>query len=201
MTSTKIFSARKTSILVVAIFTMAITIGLGPISSSMASSDFINCNVEKDDNANDGQTSVTKSCHEEVNKGDDNSNGESSDQNGNTNAAASNNDDNDGEQDSDNADVVKSTPQNVANLGPAVASSDDNIIKPINLNKGLDSDKPLQTNNAKHVQSNNNDDEIKSKKTIEDKMQTNFNNKLSGSSSVSELYNSFDLPYTALYKN
>lgn len=199
MTSTKIFSAKKTSILVVAIFTMAITIGLGPISSSMALNDFINCNVEEDGNSNDDQSSVVKTCHEEVNKGGDNSNGKSSDQNGNTNAASNNDDDN--QQDSDNSDVVKSTPQNVANLGPAMASPDDNIIKPINLNKGLDSDEPLQTNNAKHVQSNNNDDEIKSKKTIEDKMQTNFNNKLSGSSSVSELYNSFDLPYTALYKN
>lgn len=192
MTSTKIFSAKRTSILIAAVFTLVITIGLGSISSSMAVTDFINCNTEGDHDSNDDQINTVKSCHEEVNKGTDDSDDGSK--------AASNSDDNDDESE-DNADVVKSAPQNIATNAPAVASPEDNIIKPINLNKGFSLDKPLPTNNAKHVQSNDEDGGIQSKKVFDDKMHPNFSNKLDKSSGMSELYNSFDLPYTALYKN
>jgi hypothetical protein len=195
MISTKIFSVKKTSILVVAVFTMAITIGLGPISSSMAVTDFINCNTEGDNDPTDNQINTVTSCHKQVNEGTDDSDDKSK--------AASNSNDDDDDESEDNVDVVKSAPQNIATSGPAVASPDDNIIKPINLNKGFGLDKPLPTNNAKHVQSTGNDDEnaIKSKSVFEDGTSPNFSSKLDKSSSMSELYDSFDLPYTALYKN
>lgn len=195
MISTKNFSVKKTSILVLAVFTMAITIGLGPVSSSMAVTNFINCNTEGDDDSTDNQINTVTSCHKETNKGTDDSNDKSK-------TTASSNDDNDDESD-DNVDVVKSAPQNIATNKPAVASPEDNIIKPINLNKGFALDKPLETNNAKHVQSNEGDDKdgIKSKNVIQDELSPNFGNKFDKSSSMSELYDSFDLPYTALYKN
>jgi hypothetical protein len=204
MTSTKIFSAKKTSILVVAVFTLAFTIGMGPISSSMALTNSINCNTEGDDDASDGQTSTVTTCHKEVSKGTD-------DSDDNTSVAASDDDEDDDEFDNqggDNLDLIKSNPQNIASNAPAVASPPDNIIKPINLNKGFTSDKPLKTDNVNHVTSNGNnnnvDDDggqnkIQSKKVIEDEMPLSFNNKLEKSSSVSELYESFNLPYTALY--
>lgn len=201
MTSTKIFSVKKTSILVVAVFTMAITLGLGPISSSMAVTDHINCNTKGDGDSSDGQINTVRSCHEEVNKGTDDSDDDSSDSAASSDSASD--DDESDKQSGGNVDIVKNTPQNIAtNSVPAVASPEDNIIKPINLNKGFSSSKPLQTDNAKHVTNNNDDDDkLQSKKVIEDKIPMNFNNKLDKSSSVSELYESFNLPYTALYNN
>jgi len=205
MTSTKIFSVKKTSILVVAVFTMAITLGLGPISSSLAVTDHINCNTKGDGDSSDGQINTVRSCHEEVNKGTDDSD-DDSDSAANSNSASD--DDESDKQSGSNLDIVKSTPQNIATNGvPAVASPEDNIIKPINLNKGFSSSKPLPTDNAKHVTNNGDDDDdgsddkLQSKKVIEDKIPMNFNNKLDKSSSVSELYESFNLPYTALYNN
>lgn len=187
MTSTKIFSVNKTSILVVAVFTMAITLGLGSISSSMALADFINCNTQDDGNSNDDQVNTVKTCHEEVNKGTSDSNDNTSDSKDSSDASSNHEAD---------------TPHNIANFAPAVASSDDNIIKPINLNKGFDSDEPLQTNNVKHVSSNDDgNDKIKSKKTVEDSMPSSFNKKFDKNTSMSDLYDSFNLPYTALYKN
>lgn len=195
MISTKNFSVKKTSILVVAVFAMAITIGLGPVSSSMAVTNFINCNTEGDDDSTDNQINSVTSCHNETNKGTDDSGDKSK-----TTTASSNDDDDEGE---DNVDVVRNAPQSIATNKPAVASPEDNIIKPINLNKGFALDKPLETNNAKHVQSNDGNDEdgIKSKNVIQDEISPKFGNKFDKSSSMSELYDSFDLPYTALYKN
>ncbi|MDR4491473.1 MAG: hypothetical protein R2685_11320 [Candidatus Nitrosocosmicus sp.] len=205
MTSTKIFPAKKTSILVVAVFTLAFTIGMGPISSSMAVGDSINCNTKGDSDSSDGKTNTVTTCHKEASNGADDSDDKSSA----AAAASTSNDDEDDEDQADNdvgnnVDLVKGTPQNIASNAPAFASPPDNIIKPINLNKGFTSDTPLETNNLNHVTSSGDDDDgsedkIHSKKVIEDKM-PGFNNKLDKSStSVSELYESFNLPYTALY--
>jgi hypothetical protein len=180
---------------------------MGPISSSMAVADSINCNTKGDSDSSDGKTNTVTTCHKEASNGADDSDDKSSA--AAAAAASTSNDDEDDEDQADNdvgnnVDLVKGTPQNIASNAPAFASPPDNIIKPINLNKGFTSDKPLETNNVNHVTSSGDDDDgsedkIHSKKVIEDKM-PGFNNKLDKSStSVSELYESFNLPYTALY--
>ena len=67
------------------------------------------------------------------------------------NDAASSNDD----EDDDESNGAESKTNSVLTAGPAVASSDDNIIKPINLNNGAESDEPLKTNNDNNKQSAN----------------------------------------------
>ena len=71
--------------------------------------------------------------------------------------------DDEGDNESNGAE---SKTNSVLTTGPAVASSDDNIIKPINLNKGGESDEPLEINNANNKQSA---DSV-SKQVLEDEM-------------------------------
>jgi hypothetical protein len=106
-----------------------------------------------------------------------------------------NNDDDDEEESDSSSDNVTTQPQNVVTSGPASADPEDNVIKPINLNKGFVSDKPLKTNNVNSDQ----DEDRETMKVIEDKFE--FKQQLNKPSAVSEIYESFDLPYTALYKN
>lgn len=100
-------------------------------------------------------------------------------------------------------DDTKNELESIVNTGsPAVASPDDNIIKPINLNKGSDTDEPLPTNKEKQQDL----EKIVNNKDVSNNINNNNLNQNQGMdldkySSMSELYQSFDLPYTALYKN
>ena len=197
MTSTKSFSTKNAGILIVAIFSIAISLGLSQVSSVMAQTDIVKCSTEVDEESNDTVMNNARSCADEDEDEEDteasDSDNESTDKQAAT-VSSSNNDD-DEEEANDSSDSVTTKPQNVVSNAPAVASPEDNIIKPINLNKGLVSDKPLKTNNM----NSNQDEDIEAMKVIEDKFE--FKQQLNKPSSVSEIYESFDLPYTALYKN
>ena len=195
MTSTKSFSTKNAGILIVAIFSIAISLGLSQVSSVMAQTDIVECSTEVDEESNDTEMNNARSCadeDEEDNEASDSDN-ESTDKQAATVSSSNNNDDD--EEESDSSDNVRTQPQNVVSNAPAVASPEDNIIKPINLNKGIVSDKPLKTNNM----NSNQDEDKEAMKVIEDEFE--FKQKLNKPSSVSEIYESFDLPYTALYKN
>ena len=199
MTSTKSFSTKNAGILIVAIFSIAISLGLSQVSSVMAQTDIVECSTEVDEESNDTEMNNARSCadedeeDEEDNEASDSDN-ESTDKHAAT-VSSSNNNDDDEEEVSDSSDNVRTQPQNVVSNAPAVASPEDNIIKPINLNKGIVSDKPLKTNNM----NSNHDEDKEAMKVIEDEFE--FKQQLNKPSSVSEIYESFDLPYTALYKN
>lgn len=197
MTSTKSFSTKNAGILIVAIFSIAISLGLSQVSSVMAQTDIVECSTDVDEESNDTEMNNARSCAEEEEGEEEDNEASDSDNDSTGNQAAtvssSNNDD---EEESDSSDNGTTQPQNVVSSAPAVASPEDNIIKPINLNKGIVSDKPLKTNNM----NSNQDEDTEAMKVIEDEFE--FKQQLNKpSSSVSEIYESFDLPYTALYKN
>jgi hypothetical protein len=189
MTSTKSFSKKNTGVLVVAVFSIVVSLGLSQISSVMAQNELINCDTESADESSSINIKNDLICDDGVSNDSENS-GDESDTN---NTVASSNDD----EDTEESNGEKSTTSSVLTTGPAVASADDNIIKPINLNKGTESDEPLKTNNdnkkesAKSVTKQIFEDKI----DLSDQLDTNTN------TGVSELYESFDLPYTAIYKN
>ncbi|CAN5889778.1 hypothetical protein BH23THE1_BH23THE1_22400 [soil metagenome] len=189
MTSTKSFSKKNAGVLVVAVFSLVVSLGLSQISSAMAQNELINCDTESAYESSSINIKDDAACDDGVSKDSENS-GDESDTN---NDVASSNDD----EDTDESNGEKSTTSSVLTAGPAVASADDNIIKPINFNKGTESDEPLKTNNdnkkesAKSVTKQIFEDKI----DLSDQLDTNTN------TGVSELYESFDLPYTAIYKN
>ena len=204
MTSTKSFSTKNAGILIVAIFSIAISLGLSQVSSVMAQNDVVGCTTDVDEESNDTEMNNARSCAdedqdkeegEEVEESDaSNSDNDSTDTQAAT-VSSPNNDDDDEEESDSSSDNVASQPQNVVTSGPASADPEDNVIKPINLNKGFVSDKPLKTNNVNSDQ----DEDRETMKVIEDKFE--FKQQLKKPSAVSEIYESFDLPYTALYKN
>jgi hypothetical protein len=174
MTSTKSFSTKNAGVLVVAVFSIVAALGLSQVSSAMAVNELLNCDTEVANESSDFDMKDATSC---IDKDND---------------AVSSNDD---EEDNDsNGDETKTN--SVLTTGPAVASSDDNIIKPINLNKGGESDEPLEVKNTNNKQSA---DSV-SKQVFEDEL--NLGDQLSKNTNtdVSEFYESFDLPYTAIYK-
>ena len=194
MTSTKRFSTKNAGILIVAIFSIAISIGLSQVSSALAQTDSTDCTIDVGNEYIDSNVNDASSCDNE----DEAENSDESDSNQVSVKSSSNNDDNDDAdagKESETNDTLGTKPQSVASSGPASASPEDNIIKPINLNKGLVSDKPLKINN----ENNNQDKEIETVKVIEDEFE--LKQQLGKTSDVSEIYKSFDLPYTALYKN
>ena len=203
MTSTKSFSTKNAGILIVAIFSIAISLGLSQVSSVMAQqNDVVGCATDVDEESNDTEMNNARSCADEDQEEEEEEESDASDSDNDstdTQAAtvsSSNNDDDDDEEESDSSsDNVTVQPQNVVTSGPASADPEDNIIKPINLNKGFVSDKPLKTNNVNSDQ----DEDRETMKVIEDKFE--FKEQLNKPSAVSEIYESFDLPYTALYKN
>ena len=168
MTSTKNLSTKNAGILIVAIFSIAISMGLSQVTSAMAQTEIVDCSPEVDDESIDTAIKNTRSCVDE--------------------------DENEEEIEASNS--VNAPSQNVVRTGPASADPEDNVIKPINLNKGFTSDKPLKTNNDMNT---NQDEDAETMKVIEDDFE--FKQQLDKTSSVSEIYESFDLPYTALYKN
>ncbi len=189
MTSTKSFSTKNAGVLVVAVFSLVVSLGLSQISSAMAQNELINCDTEGTDESSSINVKDDAACDDEVSKDSENS-GDESDTN---NAAVSSNDD----EDANEGNGVKSTTSSVLTAGPAVASPDDNIIKPINLNKGTESDEPLKTNNDNNKESA----ETVSKQIFEDEIDLSEQLDTHTNTAVSELYESFDLPYTAIYKN
>ncbi len=92
---------------------------------------------------------------------------------------------------------MESKTNSVLTAGPAVASPDDHVIKPINLNKGTESDEPLKTNSDKNEKLA----ESSPKRIFQDKLDLRDQFDRNANTGVSELYESFDLPYTAIYKN
>lgn len=200
MTSTKSFSTKNAGILIVAIFSIAISLGLSQVSSVMAQNDVVGCATDVDEESNDTEMNNARSCadedqEEEAEESDaSNSDNDSTDTQAAT-VSSPNNDDDDEEESDSSSDNVTTQPQNVVTSGPASADPEDNVIKPINLNKGFVSDKPLKTNNVNSDQ----DEDRETMKVIEDKFE--FKQQLNKPSAVSEIYESFDLPYTALYKN
>ena len=202
MTSTKSFSTKNAGILVVAIFSIAISMGLSQVTSSavMAQTDIVDCSSEMDNESNDTEKNNARSCADEEEQEKEESSDSENDSSNNivrTVSTSSNNEDEDEEEEDNGASESASTqPKNVVSTSPASADPEDNIIKPINLNKGLVSDKPLKTNN---MNNNQDEDASESMKVIEDELE--FKQQLDKTSSVSEVYESFDLPYTALYKN
>ena len=66
MTSTKSFSTKNAGVLV-AVFSIAISIGLSQVSTAMALDDILNCK-EVADGSNDLNTKGIKSCDEKVDK-------------------------------------------------------------------------------------------------------------------------------------
>lgn len=203
MTSTKSFSTKNAGILIVAIFSIAISLGLSQVSSVMAQNDVVGCATDVDEESNDTEMNNARSCADEDQEGEeeevDESDASNSDNDSTDTQAATvsspNNDDDDEEESDSSSDNVTTQPQNVVTSGPASADPEDNVIKPINLNKGFVSDKPLKTNNVNSDQ----DEDRETMKVIEDKFA--FKQQLNKPSTVSEIYESFDLPYTALYKN
>ena len=173
--------------------------GLSQVTSVMAQTDIVDCSSEADNESTDSEMNNAKSCvEEEEEKAESSDSGnDSSDDQVRALSTSSNNDEDEEEEEQSNAsDIVKSQPNNLVTTSPASADPEDNIIKPINLNKGFVSDKPLKTNN---MNNNQEDDDAGSMKVIEDEFE--FEQQLDKTSSVSEVYESFDLPYTALYKN
>lgn len=197
MTSTKSFSTKNAGILIVAIFSIAISLGLSQVTSVVAQTDVVECSTEVDDESNETEMNNARSCADEDESEDEDNEASDSDNDSNGNQVAtvspSNNDEDD--EESDSSDIVTTQPQNVVSSGPASADPEDNIIKPINLNKGFVSDKPLKTNNM----NSNQDEDTEAMKIIEDEFE--FEQQLNKPTGVSELYETFDLPYTALYKN
>lgn len=195
MTSTKSFSKKNAGVLVVAVFSLVVSLGLSQISSAMAQNELINCDTESADESSSINIKDDAACDDGVSKDSENS-GDESDTN---NAVASSNDD----EDTDESNGEKSTTSSVLTAGPAVASADDNIIKPINLNKGTESDEPLKTNNDNKKESADKKESAKSvtKQIFEDKIDLSDQLDTNTNTGVSELYESFDLPYTAIYKN
>ena len=198
MTSTKSFSTKNAAILIVAVFSLAISIGLSQVSSALAQTDMVDCSAGVEDESNDSAVNNARSCDNEEEAEEENNESDSTQVStiSSSSSSSSNNDDDDEEESERNGNVATS-PQNVMSSGPASASPEDNIIKPINLNKGLVSEKPLKTNNVNN--NNNQDEEIGAVKVIEDEFE--FKKQVDKTSDVSEIYKSFDLPYTALYKN
>ena len=94
--------------------------------------------------SHDLSTEDKMSCDKKVDKVSKNSGMKSE----NDDSTSSNDDD-----DTDQSNGVESKTNSVLTAGPAVASPDDHIIKPINLNKGTESDEPLKTNNDKNKKS------------------------------------------------
>ena len=182
MTSTKSFSTKNAGVLVVAVFSIAISMALSQVSSAMALDELLDCKGV----ANDLDTKDKMSCDENEDKVSKNSDIKSE----NDDSASSN-------DDADQSSGIESKTDSVRTAGPAVASPDDHIIKPINLNKGTDSDEPLKTNNDKHKQSA----ESSPKQIFQDKLDLRDQFDKNTNTDVSELYESFDLPYTAIYKN
>ena len=183
MTSTKSFSTKNAGVLVVAVFSIAISMALSQVSSAMALDELLDCKGV----ANDLDTKDKMSCDENEDKVSKNSDIKSE----NDDSASSNDDD------ADQSSGIESKTDSVLTAVPAVASPDDHIIKPINLNKGTDSDEPLKTNNDKHKQSA----ESSPKQIFQDKLDLRDQFDKNTNTDVSELYESFDLPYTAIYKN
>ena len=187
MTSTKSFSTKNASVLVVAVFSIAISMGLSQVSSAMALDEFLDCKGIVN-GSNDADTKDKMSC-------DDNEDKvlKESDIKSENDDSASSND----VEDADQSSGMESKTDSVLTAGPAIASPDDHIIKPIILNKGTDSDEPLKTNNDKHKLSA----ETSSKQIFQDKLDLRDQFDKNTNTDVSELYESFDLPYTAIYKN
>ncbi len=183
MTSTKSFSTKNAGVLVVAVFSIAISMALSQVSSAMALDELLDCKGV----ANDLDSKDKMSCDENEDKVSKNSDIKSE----NDDSTSSNDDD------ADQISGIESKTDSVLTAGPAVASSDDHIIKPINLNKGTDSDEPLKTNNDKHKLSA----ETSPKQIFQDKLDLRDQFDKNTNTDVSELYESFDLPYTAIYKN
>ena len=174
MTSTKSFSTKNAGVLVAAIFSIVVSLGLSQVSSAMALNELINCDTGVAKESSDFDMKNAASCNDE-----------------NNDAVSSNDEEEDNES---NGDETKTN--SVLTTGPAVASSDDNIIKPINLNKGGESDEPLEVNGANNKQSA---DSV-SKQVFEDEMDLSDQLDKNTNTDVSEFYESFDLPYTAIYK-
>ena len=65
MTSTKSFSTKNAGVLVVAVFSLVVSIGLSQVSSVMAQDEFLNCEKGADE-SNDLDTKVDTSCNYEV---------------------------------------------------------------------------------------------------------------------------------------
>jgi len=197
MTSTKSFSTKNAGILIVAIFSIAISLGLSQVTSVIAQTDIVECSTEVDDESNETEMNNARSCADEDESEDEDNDASDSgnDSNGNQVATVSSSNNDEDDEESDASDSVTTQPQNVVSSGPASADPEDNIIKPINLNKGFVSDKPLKTNNM----NSNQDEDTETMKIIEDEFE--FEQQLDKPSGVSELYETFDLPYTALYKN
>ena len=131
MTSTKSFSTKNTGVLVVAVFSIIASLGLSQVSSAMAVNELLNCDTEVANESNNFDMKDATSCNDEDND------------------AVSSND----EEEDDEINGAETKTNSVLTTGPAVASPDDNIIKPINLNKGGESDEPLEVNGADNRQS------------------------------------------------
>ncbi|WP_458747495.1 hypothetical protein [Candidatus Nitrosocosmicus sp. T] len=187
MTSTKSFSTKNAGVLVVAVFSIVASLGLSQVSSAMALNELFNCDTEVANESSDFDMKDAASCND-----DDNEESSNSESNSNDNVAVSSNDD---EEDNE-INGAETKTDGVLTTGPAVASPDDNIIKPINLNKGGESDEPLEVNGVNNKQSA---DSV-SKQVFEDEMDLSDQLNKNTDTEVSELYESFDLPYTAIYK-
>ena len=187
MTSTKSFSTKNAGVLVVAVFSLAISIGFSQVSSAMALDEILDCKGVAN-GSHDLDTKDKMSCDKKVDKVSKNSGMKSE----NDDATSSNDD-----EATDESNGVESKTNSVLTAGPAVASPDDHIIKPINLNKGTESDEPLKTNNDKNKKSA----ESSPKQIFQDKLDLRDQFDRNTNTGVSELYESFDLPYTAIYKN
>ena len=184
MTSTKSFSTKNAGVLVVAVFSIAISMALSQVSSAMALDELLDCKGV----ANDLDTKDKMSCDENEDKVSKNSDIKSE----NDDSASSNDD-----EGADQSSGIESKTDSVLTAGPAVASPDDHIIKPINLNKGTESDEPLKTNADKNKKSI----ESSPKQIFQDELDLSHQFDRNTNTGVSELYQSFDLPYTAIYKN
>jgi len=187
MTSTKSFSTKNAGVLVVAVFSIAISIGLSQVSLAMALDVLLNCKAVAN-GSNDLDAKDIKSCDSKVDKVSKNSGIKSEDDD----SPSSNVD-----ETADKSNGVESKTNSLLTAGPAVASPEDHIIKPINLNKGTESDEPLKTNNDKSKQS----DDSSPKQIFQDKLDLSNPFDRNTNTDVAELYESFDLPYTAIYKN
>ena len=193
MTSTKSFSTKNAGVLVVAVFSLAISIGFSQVSSAMALDEIMNCKVVAN-GSHDLSTEDKTSCDKKVDKVSKNSGMKSeNDDDASSNDYTSSNDD----EDTDKSNGVESKTNSVLTTGPAVASPDDHVIKPINLNKGTESDEPLKTNSDKNEKLA----ESYPKHIFQDKLDLRDQFDRNANTGVSELYESFDLPYTAIYNN
>jgi hypothetical protein len=191
MTSTKSFSKKNAGVLVVAVFSIIASLGISQVSSAMAQNDLVNCDSKAANEYNFFDMKDVTSCNDEANDAvSSNDDEEVNDSNGDD-AVSSNDDEEVNDSIGDDAET-----NSALTTGPAVASSDDNIIKPINLNKGGESDEPLEIKNANNKESA---DSV-SKQIFEDEMELGDQINKNTNTDVSEFYESFDLPYTAIYK-